>query len=63
MRFQGVRGILREEFARIKGLLQSVYDELKPHNEKDSAEDVNKLHHKLVFLLGSDYEHEIKGVQ
>ena len=47
-----------EEGARIKRSLQSVYDEAKSYHGRGTAEDMNKLHHKLVFLLERDYDHK-----
>ncbi len=46
-----------DEGRRIKRSLQTVYDEAKKFNGHGTMEDVEKLHHKLVFLLDSDYDH------
>jgi len=47
-----------QEGARIKKHLQQIYKEAKSFHGKGSAEDVDDLHHKLVFLLDTDYEHD-----
>lgn len=46
-----------DEGARIKRSLQDVYEEAKSYHGKGTAEDVDQLHHKLAFLLGTDYDH------
>ena len=45
-----------DEGKRIKRSLQTVYDEAKAFNGHGTMEDVEKLRHKLVFLLDSDYD-------
>ncbi len=47
-----------EEGARIKRALQAVYDDAKKFHGHGTMDDVEKLYHKLTFLLGSDYEHK-----
>lgn len=46
-----------EEGAGVKKSLQAVYEEAKSYRGKGSADDVDKLYHKLVFLLDRDYDH------
>ena len=45
------------EGTRIKRSLQTVFEEAKAFNGHGTMDDIEKLHHKLVFLLDSDYEH------
>ena len=47
-----------EEGSRIKRALQTVYDDAKKFNGHGTTEDLENLHHKLTFLLDSDYEHK-----
>ena len=47
------------EGTRIKRSLQMVFDEAKSFKGHGTMQDIEELHHKLVFLLDSDYEHKI----
>ena len=47
-----------DEGGRIKRSLQAVFDEAKAFKGHGTMDDMEKLHHKLVFLLDSDYEHK-----
>ena len=46
------------EGTRIKRSLQAVFDEAKAFKGHGTMQDIEELHHKLVFLLDSDYEHK-----
>lgn len=46
-----------DEGGRIKRSLQRVYDDAKKFSGHGTMEDIESLHHKLTFLLDSDYEH------
>ena len=43
---------------RIRRSLQAVFDEAKTFRGHGTMDDMENLHHKLVFLLDSDYEHK-----
>ena len=45
------------EGSRIKRSLQTVFGEAKAFNGHGTTDDIERLYHKLVFLLDSDYEH------
>jgi len=45
------------EGSRIKRSLQTVFGEAKAFNGHGTMDDIERLYHKLVFLLDSDYEH------
>jgi transposase len=42
---------------RIRRSVQTVFHDAKSFNGHGTMDDVENLHHKLVFLLDSDYEH------
>ena len=42
----------------IKRSLQTVFEEAKEYHGHGTMDDIERLHHKLVFLLDSDYEHK-----
>ena len=46
-----------EEGGRIKRALQKIHNEGKEFKGHGTMDDVDKLHHDLVFLLDTDYEH------
>ena len=46
------------EGTRIKRSLQTVFEEAKEYHGHGTMDDIERLHHKLVFLLDSDYEHK-----
>ena len=46
------------EGTRIKTSLQAVFDEAKAFRGHGTMDDMENLHHKLVFLLDSDYDHK-----
>ena len=43
--------------SRIKRSHQTVFEEAKAFNGYGTMDDIERLYHKLVFLLDSDYEH------
>ena len=45
-----------DEGKRIRTSLQTVYDEAKGYHGYGTMDDVEYLHHKLLFLLDSDYD-------
>jgi transposase len=45
------------EGTRIKRSLQTVFEEAKEYHGHGTMDDIERLHHKLVFLLDSYYEH------
>ena len=47
-----------DEGARIKRSLQAVFKEAKGYHGHGTIEDIERLSHKLVFLLDSDYGHK-----
>ena len=46
------------ESTRIKRSVQTVFEEAKTLNCHGTTDDMERLYHKLVFLLDSDYEHK-----
>jgi len=46
-----------DEGGRIRRALQKVYEEAKSFNGNGTMEDVDRLFHKLTFLITSDYDH------
>ena len=46
-----------DEGGRIKRSLQAVFKEAKGYHGHGTKEDIERLYHKLVFFLDSDYEH------
>ena len=45
------------EGSRIKRSLQTVFEDAKKFSGHGTTDDIERLYHKLVFLLDSDYEH------
>ena len=45
------------EGSRIKRSLQTVFEDAKEFSGHGTTDDIERLYHKLVFLLDSDYEH------
>ena len=42
----------------IKRSLQTVFEAAKEYHLHGTMDDIERLHHKLVFLIDSDYEHK-----
>jgi transcription elongation factor Elf1 len=46
-----------DEGSRIKKSLKSIYNKAKSFNGNGTSEDVDRLYHRLIFLLDTGYEH------